>query len=281
MIEPGILYIVATPIGNMNDMSKRAIEVLSSVDTIAAEDARHSRKLLQNFQIQSRLVSYHDFSSDAAASKLLQQLQAGESIALISDAGTPLISDPGYKLVSKARESAIRVLPIPGASAVIAALSVAGLATDRFVFEGFLPSKTSARQKRLLNLATELRSLVFYESLHRIVASIEDMCLAFGAERQIFVGRELTKKFETHFKGTIVDSLHWLNQDANQQKGEFVVVVSGCSEMELEVLRQQQALEMVTLLRDDMSMKKAVSIASRLSGARKNQLYDAAIKHLE
>ena len=278
MIEPGTLYVVATPIGNLDDMSKRAIDVLQSVAVIAAEDIRHSKKLLQYFHIKTRLVSYHDFSSESVANELLDQLMSGQSIALISDAGTPLISDPGYKLVNLLRDRDIPVIPIPGASAVIAALSVAGLATDRFVFEGFLPAKTAARLARLKSLSSESRSLVIYESPHRILASLTDMGQAFGESRQIFIGRELTKKFETHYRGTIPHCLQCLQQDSKQRKGEFVLVIQGCSEEILQAVKQQQALDLVDYLRKDVSMKKAVSIASQITGARKNQLYEAALK---
>ena len=278
MIEPGTLYVVATPIGNLDDMSKRAIDVLQSVAVIAAEDIRHSKKLLQYFHIKTRLVSYHDFSSESVANELLDQLMSGQSIALISDAGTPLISDPGYKLVNLLRDRDIPVIPIPGASAVIAALSVAGLATDRFVFEGFLPAKTAARLARLKSLSSESRSLVIYESPHRILASLTDMGQAFGESRQIFIGRELTKKFETHYRGTIPHCLQCLQQDSKQGKGECVLVVQGCSEEILQAVKQQQALDLVDYLRKDVSMKKAVSIASQITGARKNQLYEAALK---
>lgn len=278
MSELGILYIVATPIGNLGDISLRAIEILKSVQLIAAEDTRHSKILMQSIQVDTPLVSHHDFSSEAASEKILAKLLAGQSIALISDAGTPLISDPGYKLVCLARAQSILVVPVPGASAVTAALSVAGLPTDRFVFEGFLAAKGGPRQKRLQALAREKRTIVFYESPHRIVVSVEDMGEAFGKDRQMFIARELTKKFEAHFLGCIADCLEWLEQDSNNQKGEFVVIVAGCDEEEEEARIQQQALEIVSLLRQEVSMKKAVAIASQITGARKNRLYEAALQ---
>ena len=279
MSKLGTLFIVATPIGNLDDISKRAVAVLQSVHTIAAEDTRHSNKLLQSVQVKTRLVSHHDFSSDQATRKLIDRLLAGDSIALISDAGTPLISDPGSKLVILARTHGIPVIPIPGASAVTAALSVAGLPTDKFVFEGFLPGKSAARQHRLDELVLEPRTLVFYESPHRIVQSLKDMQLAFGDDREIFIARELTKKFESHFLGNLVESVRWLEQDNNQQRGEFVVIIAGCAEQELESRRQRQALELVELLRCDVSMKKAVAIACQITGARKNQVYEAALRN--
>ena len=278
MNKIGTLFIVATPIGNLGDFSQRAVDVLNTVDSIAAEDTRHSQKLLQKLHISTPLIAYHDFSSEQVANKILQRLRTGQSIALICDAGTPLISDPGYRLVKLARDAAIPVLPIPGACAVTAALSVAGLPTDKFVFEGFLPSKASARFKRLSEMATEARSLVIYESPHRIVESVAAIVEAFGADRQLFIGRELTKKFESHFVGSAGNGREWILQSKDHQKGEFVLVVAGCDQLELEARRQTQALDLVTLLRSDLSLKRAVAIASQLSGARKNQLYDQVIK---
>ncbi|PCJ25089.1 MAG: 16S rRNA (cytidine(1402)-2'-O)-methyltransferase [SAR86 cluster bacterium] len=280
MNDSGSLYIVATPIGNLDDISLRAIEILKSVQLIAAEDTRHSKKLIQSIQVDTPLISYHDFSSESATRKILDKLQAGLSIALISDAGTPLISDPGYKLVCMARQLSIEVLPVPGPCAVTAALSVAGLATDRFVFEGFLSAKSGARQKRLQALAREMRTIVFYESPHRIEVCVEDMALVFGADRQVFIARELTKKFESHFLGSMADCVLWLKSDSNNQKGEFVVVVSGCNEEEDQLRKQQQALEIVELLRREVSMKQAVAIASKITGARKNKLYEIALNNV-
>ena len=279
MNQSGILFIVATPIGNLGDFSQRAVDVLNTVDSIAAEDTRHSQKLLQKLHISTPLIAYHDFSSEQTTNKILQRLLAGQSIALICDAGTPLISDPGYRLVKLARDAAIPVLPIPGASAVTAALSVAGLPTDKFVFEGFLPSKAGARLKRLGELATEARSLVIYESPHRIVECVAAIVEALGADRQLFIGRELTKKFESHFVGSAGNGQVWILQSKNQQKGEFVLVVAGCDQLELEARRQARALDLVAMLRNDLSLKRAVAIASQLSGARKNQLYDQVIKN--
>lgn len=280
MSESGTLYIVATPIGNLDDISRRAIEILNSVDLIAAEDTRHSQKLLQSIQVGTPVVSHHDFSADSAINRILDKLVCGSSIALISDAGTPLISDPGYKLVRLARQRNLSVIPIPGASALVSALSVSGLATDRFTFEGFLPSKAAARQKRLSGLADEQRTMVFYESTHRIMESLGDMSLAFEEQRLIFIGRELTKRFESHFLGPAAECIQWLGGDANQTKGEFVVIVAGCDEQLEEARRHEQAMDIVRLLKSEVSMKKAVSLASKISGARKNLLYEAALKEL-
>jgi 16S rRNA (cytidine1402-2'-O)-methyltransferase len=273
----GTLYIVATPIGNLEDITQRAISVLQSVDLIAAEDTRHSKVLLQRIQVSTPLVSYHDFSSDTAINKLLTELEHGSNVALISDAGTPLISDPGYRLVKLARERGIGVLPIPGASALTAALSVAGLATDRFVFEGFLPSKAAARLARLREFQLETRSVIFYESTHRIVESIAAMCEVFGPSRRVFIGRELTKKFESHCNASLADSLQWLQADSNQQKGEFAIVLDGCDAEQLKQHHETRALELVQRLRRDMPMKSAVTLASELTGAKKNALYQRVL----
>ena len=278
MTDPGTLYVVATPIGNLGDISRRAIEVLGSVSKIAAEDTRHSKKLMQAIGVATPLLSYHEFSGKAVSTKIIAALQSGESVALISDAGTPLISDPGYKLVCQARALGLPIIPIPGACAVTAALSVAGLPTDKFVFEGFLPNKSAARRARLQALATEPRSLVCYESPHRIVESIGDMQQIFGPDRLIFIAREISKKFETHCLGIGRDCLAWLQQESNQRKGEFVVIVAPCDERELEARRLQQAVELVKTLRHEISMKRAVAIASEFTGARKNQLYSAILE---
>jgi 16S rRNA (cytidine1402-2'-O)-methyltransferase len=278
MADKGTLYVVATPIGNLGDISRRAIEILGFVSKIAAEDTRHSKKLMQSIGVATPLLSYHEFSGKAVSSKIIAALQSGESVALISDAGTPLISDPGYKLVCQARALGLRVIPIPGACAVTAALSVAGLPTDKFIFEGFLPNKSAARRARLQALAAESRSLVFYESPHRIVESIGDMQQIFGLDRLLFVAREISKKFETHFLGTSLDCLTLLQQDSNQRKGEFVIIAAPCDELEVEARKLQQAVELVKTLRRDISMKRAVAIASEYTGARKNQLYSAALE---
>ena len=274
----GCLFVVATPIGNLADISQRAIEVMGSVDLIAAEDTRHSRTLLQALNIRTPLLAYHDFSNDRSAGKILEQLGKGLSIALISDAGTPLISDPGFKLVKKAHAAGFEVLPVPGASAVIAALSVAGLPTDRFVFEGFLPARTAARLKRLHELSTDPRTLVFYESAHRILPSLQDMGTALGVPRQIYIGRELTKKFETHIMGSVADCIARIEADGNQQKGEFVIIVSGCDARQMEARRQRRALDIIEMLRPEVSLKQALAIAAEITGARKNRLYQATLK---
>lgn len=278
MISAGTLYVVATPIGNLDDISRRAIDTLQGVDLIAAEDTRHSKALLEKIEVKTRLTSYHDFSDDSVAARFLDKLQQGQSIALISDAGTPLISDPGFKLVRLVREANIPVIPIPGVSAITAALSVAGLATDRFCFEGFLASKQGAREQSLSQLKYELRTMVFYESPHRIEAMLASVVAVFGESRQVFVGRELTKKFESHFLGSSSDVLAWLQADSNNQRGEFVVIVAGCDKDAQQSQKQEVGLRLALQLESEMSLKKAVALASDVTGARKNLLYAAMIE---
>lgn len=278
MTQSGILYIVATPIGNLADISERAKDVLGQVDLIAAEDTRHSKSLLSRIGVQTPLTSYHDFSDDSVAQRFVEKLLQGQSLALVSDAGTPLISDPGFKLVRLVREKGLTVVPIPGPSAVTAALSVAGLATDRFCFEGFLPSKQGSRELRLTELLTELRTVVLYESPHRIEALVASIEKVMGSDRQLFIGREITKKFEAHFLGRVTSALSWLQGNPDNQRGEFVVILAGCSEDELEQRKQAEALRIAGLLAKGLSLKSAVSIASEITGARKNLLYTAMIE---
>ncbi len=278
----GTLYIVATPIGNLEDISARAIAVLKQVDLIAAEDTRHSKRLLQHFAIATPLTSYHDFSSDSEVKKLLDELVIGRSLALISDAGTPLISDPGYRLVEMARSRGIAVIPVPGASAVIAALSVAGIPSDRFYFEGFLPAKSTQRCKRLAALADETSTLVFYESPHRIVACLNDMAavIAEPDKRKVFVARELTKKFESHFLGSLLEAASWVASDENNSRGEFVLVLEGRAARQGSDIDElmRKAIDTAELLSAEVSMKRAVAVAAQLVGVRKNALYAAMLE---
>ncbi len=269
----GTLFVVATPIGNLADMSLRAIEVLKQVEVIAAEDTRTTQKLLNHYGITTRLTAYHDFSDQSATQRILQKLTQGESVALVSDAGTPLISDPGYGLVAAARSHGMNVIPIPGPSALIAALSVAGLPTDRFIFEGFLPAKAGARDKRLMALITEQRTMIFYEAPHRINAMLESCASHFESSRQVFLGRELTKKFEQHFCGTLAMAQAWLTEHENHMKGEFVVVIAGGDEAAWQEARLEKAEGLVAELRKEMSMKKAVAFISTFLGLSKNKLY--------
>ena len=223
----GTLFIVATPIGNLGDLSPRALETLRSVAAICAEDTRHTRQLLSHFGIDRPLVALHEHNEEAIAERVIERISSGDSLALVSDAGTPLVSDPGFRVVRAARAAGVRVSPVPGACAAIAALSVAGLPSDRFTFEGFLPAKSSARRERLGRLASEARTLVFYESSHRIAESLADMCSVFGGERPAVIARELTKLFETVLDGTLAELHAQVEADDNQRKGEFVVMVHG------------------------------------------------------
>ncbi|PCH62536.1 MAG: 16S rRNA (cytidine(1402)-2'-O)-methyltransferase [SAR86 cluster bacterium] len=278
MIEQqAALYIVATPIGNLLDMSMRAVDVLKSVSLIAAEDTRHSAVLLQHFGITTKMVSYHDFASTRSAEKLLEKVRSGLSVALISDAGTPLISDPGYKLVNLARQEDLKVVPIPGACAITAAISVAGLPSDKFIFEGFLPNKMAARQAQLRSVLLETRTLIFYESPHRIIASLEDFNTVFGGQRKLFIAREISKKFETLTLKSLEECLKFVSADANQQRGEFVLILEGADKDGVVDSKHNEALAMVGLLLEDLSMKRAVAVAAKITGAKKNKLYEEVL----
>lgn len=270
----GVLYIVATPIGNLQDMSFRAVETLKSVDYIAAEDTRHSIPLLQNFGIATAIFSLHEHNERDRVALLLDYLKNGKSIALISDAGTPLINDPGYFLVQEARAKGIRVSPIPGACALIAALCASGLPTDRFVFEGFLPAKTKARCDSLTNLLSETRTIIVYEAPHRILDLLQDIQKIFGAERKVVIARELTKKFETILSGTVAEVLAVIETDANQQRGEFVVLIEGAASVPSIVPSEK----LLALLLENLALKQAVEITAKITGERKNDLYEIALK---
>lgn len=270
----GTLYIVATPIGNLGDWSQRAQEVLAEVSLIAVEDTRHSNKLLSHFGIQTPMMAYHEHNETLASEKLLTRLRAGESIALISDAGTPLISDPGYPLVSQAHAEGIPVSPIPGPSAVVAALSASGLPTDRFIFEGFLPNKTQARKSRLEILQADTRTLVFYESPHRIAETLADMLAVFGAERVGVLARELSKTFETIKQAPLLELLEWLEQDKNQSRGEIVLVVHGAEASGPEDAEVERVL---TILLKSLPVKEAATLAAEITGGKKNALYKQAL----
>lgn len=270
------LYIVATPIGNLGDMSTRAIDTLRAVDVVAAEDTRHSGRLLQHFGINTRLLSYHDFSDDSRVRMILDRLRAGESVALISDAGTPLISDPGYRLVSLAREIGVPVVPIPGACALTTALCASGLPSDRFMFEGFLPARHTARVKHLEALREQTHTLIFYESPHRIVDSITDMLAVFGPRRQAVLCRELTKTFESIHGDALEALLPWLLADDNRQRGEFVVLVRGAEEVASADV-SPEAEKVLAILLEELSVKQASALAARITGVKKNLLYQMAL----
>jgi len=266
------LYIIATPIGNLGDMSQRAIEMLQGVDLIAAEDTRHSGRLLQHFGITTPMTAYHDFSSDGREDAILAKLQEGKALALISDAGTPLISDPGYSLVVRARQAGIPVLPVPGASALTAAISASGLPSDRFVFEGFPPHKSSSRLQIFDELSDESRTLVFYESPHRIAASVQDMKQAFGADRYAVICRELTKTWETIHGDSLAALCDWLASDDNNRRGEFVVLIKG-AEKSVSCAISPEAEHALTVLMRELPLKQAAALAAEICGGKKNQLY--------
>lgn len=272
----GVLYVVATPIGNLADISRRAVEILQSVDLVAAEDTRHSLPLLQHYGIRTPLQSCHEHNEAQVSPRLVEQLRAGRRIALISDAGTPLVSDPGFALVRAAIAAEIPVVPVPGPSALVAALSVAGLPTDRFRFEGFLPAKAGARRERLQRLAGETATLVFYESSHRIQASLADMAAAFGGARPAVVARELTKRFEQIERGELDQLAQWIQDDANRRKGEFVVMVQGA---EAAMGRDEaECRRILGILLKHLPVKAAAAAAAEITGERRNVLYQLALE---
>jgi 16S rRNA (cytidine1402-2'-O)-methyltransferase len=270
--------VVATPIGNLEDLSARALKVLNEVAVIAAEDTRHSARLMQHFGISTPLVACHEHNERDQGGRFLARLQAGEDLALISDAGTPLISDPGYHLVRQARAAGITVVPVPGACALIAALSAAGLPSDRFIFEGFLPAKTAARRARLEQVKEESRTLIFYEAPHRILESLEDMREVFGGERPAVLARELTKAFETLKGSPLAELCAWVAGDSNQQRGECVVLVAGWQAPEGEAAVSVEALRVLNLLLEEMPLKRAAALAAEITGVRKNLLYQVALQ---
>ncbi|WP_265167764.1 16S rRNA (cytidine(1402)-2'-O)-methyltransferase [Pseudomonas solani] len=274
----GKLYVVATPIGNLDDISTRALRVLRDVALIAAEDTRHSVRLLQHFGINTPLAACHDHNEREEGGRFLARLQAGEDVALISDAGTPLISDPGYHLVRQVQAAGITVVPVPGPSALIAALSAAGLPSDRFIFEGFLPAKAVGRRSRLERVKEEPRTLIFYEAPHRLLECLEDMVTVFGEERPAVLARELTKTFET-LKGSPLSALRdWVAADSNQQRGECVLLVAGWQEPEGEGAISGEALRVLDLLLGELPLKRAAALAAEITGVRKNLLYQAALE---
>jgi 16S rRNA (cytidine1402-2'-O)-methyltransferase len=274
----GTLYVVATPIGNLDDMSARALKVLASVSLIAAEDTRHSVRLLQHFGIDTPLAACHEHNERDEGGRFITRLLAGDDVALVSDAGTPLISDPGYHLVRQARAAGVQVVPVPGPCALIAALSAAGLPSDRFIFEGFLPAKTAGRKARLEQVREEPRTLIFYEAPHRILECLEDMEAVFGAERPALLARELTKTFET-LKGLPLAQLRaFVQGDSNQQRGECVVLVAGWSAPEGEQAVSVEAQRVLDLLLTEMPLKRAAALAAQITGVRKNLLYQLALE---
>ncbi|HHF4963790.1 16S rRNA (cytidine(1402)-2'-O)-methyltransferase [Haemophilus influenzae] len=277
----GILYIVATPIGNLQDITQRALETFAQVDLIAAEDTRHSGLLLSHYGIKKPFFALHDHNEQEKAHILVEKLKQGSNIALISDAGTPLISDPGFHLVRQCREAGIRVVPLPGACAAITALCASGIASDRFCFEGFLPAKSKARKDKLENIAEEDRTLIFYESTHRILDTLEDMQAVLGEERYIVLAREMTKTWETITGNTIKNLREWLLEDPNRTKGEMVLIVEGKPKSDNNDEISPQAVKALELIAEELPLKKAAAIVTELYGYKKNALYQFGLVHLE
>ncbi len=276
----GILYIVATPIGNLQDITQRALETLAQVDLIAAEDTRHSGLLLSHYGIKKPFFALHDHNEQQKADLLVDKLKQGRHIALISDAGTPLISDPGFHLVRKCRQAEIKVVPLPGACAAITALCASGIASDRFCFEGFLPAKSKARRDKLQNLAKEDRTLIFYESTHRILDTLADAETVFGAERYIVLAREITKTWETIRGDTVANLRQWLSEDPNRTKGEMVLIIEGYTTTDDEETFSSQAVKALELISKELPLKKAAAIVAELYGYKKNALYQFGLEHL-
>lgn len=273
---PGSLYVVATPIGNLGDITQRALEVLKSADLVAAEDTRHSGQLLSRLGIAAKFVALHEHNELQASPRLIADLQSGKNVALITDAGTPAISDPGTLLVAAAHEAGIRVVPVPGASAVICALSAAGIAAPHWLFYGFLPAKASHRRTALQTLAALPYTLIFYEAPHRISECVEDLTAVLGGERRITFARELTKLFETIHNLPLAEAGAWLAADPNRQKGEFVLIIEGAKPAETDA-DQRQLRDTLTILLEELPLKQAAHIAARLTGVKKNTCYKLAL----
>jgi 16S rRNA (cytidine1402-2'-O)-methyltransferase len=271
-VQPGCLWVVATPIGHRDDISVRAVETLRTVSVIAAEDTRHSRPLLIHHNVDTPLIALHEHNERDAVDALVRRMQGGDSVALISDAGTPLISDPGFRLVRASRAAGIRCIPVPGACAAIAALSVAGLPSDRFVFEGFLPPKSAARRSRMQELAGDARTLIFYESSHRVAESLADMRDVFGPQREAVLGRELTKMFETVLGEPLAELAARVAADPDQQRGECVILVAGRGEEADAKLAEGQRI--FAILREELPPAKAAKMAAAITGAPRKLLYE-------
>ncbi|SDS70575.1 16S rRNA (cytidine1402-2'-O)-methyltransferase [Halopseudomonas litoralis] len=274
----GTLYVVATPIGNLQDLTPRALEVLNSVNLIAAEDTRHSGRLLQHFGVQTPTTACHDHNERGKSLRLVERMLAGEDLALISDAGTPLISDPGFHLVRMAREAGVRVCPVPGACALIAGLSAAGLPSDRFAFEGFLPAKTHGRRQRIQELVAEQRTWMIYEAPHRLLECLEDLLDLLGSERQVVLARELTKTFETIKGAPLVELVQWVRADADQQRGECVLIIEGAAQSVDSDALDPAAERVLDILLTELPVKQAAALAAQITGLKKNRLYQLALQ---
>ncbi|MEI9696352.1 16S rRNA (cytidine(1402)-2'-O)-methyltransferase [Moellerella wisconsensis] len=273
VVMASTLYIVPTPIGNLRDITQRALDVLKNVDLIAAEDTRHSGILLQHFAINARMFALHDHNEQQKADQLISKLQQGDSIALVSDAGTPLINDPGYHLVTRCREAGIAVIPLPGPCAAITALSAAGLPSDRFCYEGFLPAKSKGRKDVLRALEQETRTLIFYESTHRLLDSLQDMVEVWGENRHVVLARELTKTWESIEGRPVGDLLRWVKEDENRHRGEMVLIVEGYKKSTEDEAITPEVLRTLALLQKELPLKKAAAIAAEIYGLKKNALY--------
>jgi len=274
--EPGTLYIVATPIGNLRDITLRALDILKTADLVAAEDTRVTSGLLSAYGLSTRLFSYREHNEQAASATLLERLREGKSVALVSDAGTPGISDPGAVMARAARAAGIPVVPLPGPSAVATTLSVAGLEAGHWQFYGFLPHKAGERRRELQELAGFEWPIVFYESPHRLLETVADMSAVLGGDRQLLIARELTKRFEEFHACPLAEALDWLSGDENHQRGEFVLVVDGRPKEQDDGLAE--ARRVLEILLDDLSPSQAARMAARITGAKKDALYDLAIK---
>lgn len=272
--KSAILFVVATPIGNLEDITYRAVRVLSEVDVIAAEDTRHSAVLLRHFGIATPVVAFHEHNERQTTPRLLERLKSGQSIALISDAGTPLISDPGYRLVQAVREQGLPVSPVPGPSAVTAALSVCGLPTDRFVFEGFLPARAAARRQRIEGLAAEPRTVVLFESPHRIRECLADLEAVLGSDRRAVLARELTKRFETILDAPLGELALAVVADEDQRRGEFVLLLAGADAAAPD---EDEAQRIVDILLEALPLAQAATLAARITGSTRNRVYRRAI----
>lgn len=273
----GILYVVATPIGNLGDITLRALDTLKSVDAIAAEDTRHTSGLLNHFGISKKLIAVHEHNEHQSAEKLLALLTAGDNIALVTDAGTPGISDPGAVVVNLVRKAGVKVVPIAGVSAVIAALSVSGITANGFLFHGFLPASGAARRKVLEGLKPNLVTLVFYEAPHRIIECVEDIAQVLGGERMLTFARELTKTFETIYTCAASQASAWLQADVNQQRGEFVLLVEAAQLDAVDEIAEE-SVKVLKLLLTELPLKQAVKLAAEITGEKKNALYELALK---
>ena len=276
MKKIGTLYVVATPIGNLGDITLRALETLKMVDAIAAEDTRHTAGLLSHFGIVNKLISVHEHNERQSAEKLLTNLQIGESIALVTDAGTPGISDPGAIVVKIVREAGIKVVPIPGVSAVVAALSASGITQNGFYFHGFLPASGAARRKVLESLKSQSVTLVLYEAPHRIVECVEDLAKVLGGERHLTFARELTKTFETIYTCPASLASAWLQADVNQQRGEFVLLIEAAPIVEAQEI-SEEAQRVLKCLLAELPLKQAVALATEITNLKKNDLYELAL----